>query len=102
MCAVADGGIGIRRSLEKNPEYRSRVPYDWVAIELAMRERVSGTGDSRRGIGLYGVSEDMRIAGRQLIVHSGVGSLQIDEELQTQAHRTRLFPGTLAFASIPT
>ena len=102
VCVVADGGIGIRRSLEKIPEYRSRVPYDWVAIELAMGERVSGTGDSRRGIGLYGVAEDMRKAGRQLIIHSGIGSLQIDEELQSQAHRARLFPGTLAFASIPT
>ena len=102
VCAVGDGGIGIRRSLEKNPQYRSRVPYDWVAIELATRERVSGTGDSSRGIGLFGVAEDMRIAGRQLIIHSGIGSLQIDEELQSQAHRTRLFPGTLANASIPT
>ncbi len=102
VCAVADGGIGIRRSLEKNPEFSSRVPYDWVAIELAVRERVSGTGDSRRGIGLYGVAEDMRVGDRQLIIHSGIGSLQIDEDLQTQARRTRLFPGTLAVASIPT
>ena len=102
VCAVADGGIGIRRSLEKNPEIRSRVPYDWVAIELAIRERVSGTGDTRRGIGLFGVAEDMRVGGRQLIIHSGIGSLQIDEDLQTRARRTRLFPGTLAVASIPT
>ena len=102
VCAVADGGIGIRRSLEKNPELSSRVPYDWVAIELAMKERVSGTGDNRRGIGLYGVAEDMRVDNRQLIIHSGIGSLQINEELESQAHRTRLFPGTLAYASIPT
>lgn len=80
----------------------SRVPYDWVAVELAMLERVSGTGDSTRGIGLYGVAEDMRKGGRQLIIHSGIGSLQIDEDLQSQARRTRLFPGTLAYASIPT
>ena len=101
MCAVADGGIGIRRSLERTPEYRSPVPCDWVATELAMRERVSGTGDSRRGIGLYGVAEDMRVGDRQLIIHSGIRSLQINEDLQTEARRTRLFPGTLAFASIP-
>lgn len=102
VCVVGDGGMGIRRSLEKNPEFRSRVPYDWVAIELAMMERVSGTGDRTRGIGLYGVAEDMRKAGRQLIIHSGIGALQIDEDLQSQARRTRLFPGTLAYASIPT
>lgn len=101
VCAVADGGIGIRRSLEKNPDFRYRVSYDWVAVELAMRERISCTGDTRRGIGLYGVAEDMRVGDRQLILHSGIGVLQIDEDLQTQARRTRLFPRTLAVASIP-
>lgn len=98
---MADGGIGIRRSLERNPLYLNRVPYDWGAIELATRERVSGTGDSSRGIGLFGVAEDMRKPGRQLIIHSGIGLLQIDVDLQSQARRTRLFPGTLAYASIP-
>ena len=34
VCVVADGGIGIRRSLERNPELKNRVPYDWVAIEF--------------------------------------------------------------------
>ena len=40
VCGIADGGIGIRRSLVKNPELRERVFYDWDAIELASRERV--------------------------------------------------------------
>jgi len=102
ICAVADGGIGIRRSLERNPELRDRVPYDWTAVELAMRERVSGTGAKTRGIGLYGVAEDMRKAGRRLIMHSGIGMLETSEEMETEARRTTLFPGTLAFASIPT
>lgn len=101
VCCVADGGIGIRRSLEKNPAHRDRIPYDWVAVELATRERVSGTLDHRRGIGLFGVAEEMRKPGRQLIVHSGTGSLQISEEMESTARRTRLFPGTLAFASVP-
>lgn len=101
-CGVADGGIGIRRSLERNPELRDRVHYDWSAIELAVRERISGTGRSTRGIGLYGISEDMRQPGRQLIIHSGIGSLQISEEVETEARRATLFPGTLAYASIPT
>jgi hypothetical protein len=102
VCGVADGGIGIRASLEKNPALRSRVPYDWAAIELAVRERVTGTGDKTRGIGLYGIAEDMRKPGRQLILHSGIGSLMISEEMETAARRTALFPGTLAYASIPT
>jgi len=101
VCGVADGGIGIRASLERNPTLRSRVPYDWAAIELAVRERVTGTGDQTRGIGLYGVAEDMRKPGRQLILHSGIGSLMISEDMETEAKRTSLFAGTLAYASIP-
>lgn len=101
VCGVADGGIGIRRSLEKNPEYSGRIPYDWVAIELAAREGVTSVRDSTRGIGLNWIAEEIRKGGRQLILHSGIGSLQIREDIQSDARRTRLFPGTLAYASIP-
>lgn len=100
-CTVADGGIGVFASLRKNEALRSRFSYDWDALELAVRERVSGTGDPHRGIGLSGVSEDLRSPGRSLLLHSGLGSLEIDEDLQSAARRTRLFPGTLAFLAIP-
>ncbi len=102
VCNVADGGIGIRRSLTRNPEYKYKVSYDWTAIEFALRERVSGLLDRRRGIGLYGVAEDMKMPGRNLTIHSGIGSLHISEEFDGPAQRTRLFPGTLASVSIPT
>ncbi len=98
---VADGGIGIRRSLERNPALRERVSYDWDAIELAVRERVSGTGGNTRGIGLFGVADDMRRPGRHLVIHSGIGSLGISENLESEARRAQLFPGTFAYASIP-
>jgi hypothetical protein len=101
-CTVADGGIGVFASLCRNEALRSRVSYDWDALELAVRERVSGTGDPHRGIGLYGVSEDVRRPEHSLLLHSGLGSLEISEELESSARRTRLFPGTLAFLSIPT
>jgi hypothetical protein len=101
ICTVSDGGIGIRGSLERNPALRDKVPYDWVAIELALGERISSTGDATRGIGLYGVADDMRKTGRQLIIHSGIGMLKTSEEVESQSSRTTLFPGTLAFASIP-
>ena len=42
---VGDGGIGIREGLWKNPDLRDRIHYDWTAIELAARERISGTGE---------------------------------------------------------
>lgn len=100
-CCVADGGIGVREHLSRNQKLRSRVNYDWDALELAVRERVSGTGDPNRGIGLYGVSEDVRHPNSSLLLHSGLGALEISEQLEMSARRTRLFPGTLAFLSIP-
>jgi len=100
-CTVADGGVGVRETLCRNPAHRNRVSYDWDALEFAVRERVSGTGDPHRGIGLYGVSEDLRKPNCSLLLHSGIGSLEVTEKLESRARRTRLFPGTLAFLSIP-
>lgn len=102
VCAVADGGIGIRRSLERNPDLVGRFHYDWDAIELAVQERVSSTGDQHRGIGLFGVAEDMRNPGHQLILHSGQGAVERREDVEASARRVTLFPGTLAYAGIPT
>ena len=103
VCAVADGGIGIRRSLESNEALRSRATYDWTAIQLALEEGISGTGSSRRGIGLFGVAEDMAMPGRQLIVHSGVGLLRTMGGTGSDVTRSSVrFPGTLVSASIPT
>ena len=101
VCAVADGGIGIRRSLERNPEHQGKVAYDWEAIELALGEFVSGTGSPTRGIGLFGTAQDMREGKGSLLIHSGQGLLRIDEGVDRAAHRAQLFPGTLASATIP-
>ncbi len=102
IITVADGGIGIRSSLERNAQLRDEIAYDWDAIELALREGVSGTGLSTRGIGLFGVGEDMQEPGRQLIIHSGQGMLNLSAGVESQAQRTIAFPGTLVSASIPT
>jgi hypothetical protein len=102
VCAVADGGIGIRSSLERNPDLVGRVPYDLSAIELALEQGISGTGSPTRGMGLFFVADAMRKPGRHLIIHSGVAMLEIkDGSLRSWANRT-LFPGTLACAFIPT
>jgi hypothetical protein len=103
ICAVADGGIGIRATLERNPGLRQRVPYEWNAIDLALEEGVSGTGSPSRGIGLYGVADEMTKPGRQLIIHSGNGLLIAGgNSKQTRATRCAVpFPGTLTVASIP-
>lgn len=102
VITVADGGIGIRKALYNNPALRDKIHYDWTAIELATRERISGTGAATRGIGLYGVAEDARKGGRRLIVHSGIGVLEISEDVRQESRRTNPYPGTLASMSIPT
>ena len=102
ICAVADGRIGIRRSLERNPALQSKAYYDWTAIEHALQERISGTGDPARGIGLSWIAEELRQPGRHLLIHSGLGIVSQTEELEREVRRGTLFPGTLCFASIRT
>lgn len=52
-------------------------------------------------IGLYAISDDMRKPGHHLLIHSGIGLVSQSEELEADARRTTLFPGTLAYATIP-
>ena len=102
VCAVADGGIGIRTSLLRNPSHEEYGRYEWAAMERATEELVSGTQDSYRGIGLFETVEKMRVPGRELIIHSGAGIVDKGEKLTTRITGTRLFPGTMVYISIPT
>ena len=102
VCAVADGGIGIRASLQKNPEYEGRTLTDWSAIEFAMSENVSGTGSRTRGMGLYHIANDILPPDRELNINSGSGFLHTDgNTLQTTSKRSNLFSGTSAFINVP-
>lgn len=100
-CVVADGGIGIRRALARNPDIDA--PYDWTAIEYALRENVSGTGSPSRGMGLFGIADATRKSPhRGLIIHSGIGMEMLGADGQANpSQRTSVrFPGTLAAARI--
>ncbi|MDE2836815.1 MAG: hypothetical protein OXL97_04810 [Chloroflexota bacterium] len=99
-CTVADGGIGIRASLARNPALKPR--YDRTAIEEALKELVTGTGSSHRGLGLFGIVEDMRPHGHEFIIHSGTGIMHLREEDSDPVAQQCpiLFPGTLAGARI--
>ena len=101
VCGVADGGIGVRTSLLRNPLHADYGHYEWSAMERATEELVSGTLDSYRGIGLFETVDKMRILGRELIIHSGTGIITKGEKLTTRITSTRLFPGTMAYISIP-
>ena len=99
-CAVADGGIGIRQSIERNPEL-AHSGVEWSALELAVKELVSGTASSTRGIGLFSIFDEMHTPGRELIIHSGNGILIINKYSEIRIGRANSFPGTLVYLSIP-
>ncbi|MDE2639823.1 MAG: hypothetical protein OXI03_04480 [Chloroflexota bacterium] len=101
LCVVADGGVGIRQSLMKNPDLGLDLSTDWDAIEIAMQERVTGTGHPHRGKGLFEVSQEMRKPGSELLIHSGLGIVP-REDPQMRAREGALFPGTLAYATVRT
>lgn len=99
--AVADGGIGISRTLKSSANADGKRTWnDWSSIEYATGELISGTGDPHRGIGLFGVAEDSRLPGAALRIHSGAGLLHINQSSEIRATRKTLFPGTLTYASI--
>ena len=102
LCAVADGGIGIRRSLERNPMLTPLVSDDCAAVQLASQERITGVPDKTRGLGLAWLLEETRKPGGEMLLHSGVGVLTIGDGTVRSTGETTPFPGTLVFASIPT
>ena len=69
MCAVADGGIGIRASLLKNPDHAEKVQNDWQAIQYALEENISVRGNTR-GLGLSHIVELVLPPNRELNVSS--------------------------------
>lgn len=99
-CVVADGGMGIRASLSRNPTLKPR--YEWTAIEEALKEQVTGTGLPHRGFGLFGIAQDMRSLGHEFIIHSGTGMMHLQEEDSVPVARrcSVPFPGTLTAARI--
>ena len=67
---VVDSGAGIRATLTRNPNL-PRVQTDAQAIQLAVQEKVSGTGHPTRGLGLWMTVTEMRKPGRKFWLHSG-------------------------------
>lgn len=100
--SIADGGVGIRRTLEPYIERNRYHGYEWEAIALSVRELVSGTSSNTRGIGLFSVLEEATIPGRELVIHSGNGILTVSKDSQIEIVRASLFPGTLVHFSTPT
>ena len=71
VCTIADGGIGIRSSFQKNPDHVGKVQNDWQAIEYALQENISVHGDTR-GLGLSHIVELVLPPNRELSISSGL------------------------------
>lgn len=102
VCIVAEGGIGIKASLAQNPSLAEQLTSDRGAIRLALNDHVSGTGEPTRGLGLPFVAKMARVPRGQMIIHSGIGMLDLIGTDTYRLEDTTIFPGTLAFAGIPT
>ena len=100
--SVADGGVGIPESLERNPRHRENYGFEWVAIRRATGELVSGTLNTNRGIGLFSTYDESQRPGRELIIHSGRGIIDLSGNSQARMVQSCLFPGTLVSVSMPT
>lgn len=100
--AVADCGIGIQESLQKNRKY-TNILSDEDAIELAIKEGVSSLEDGYRGYGLYHVTYDVRRSNdRRLTIRSGYGTMVLQGNGSiTKRRNSTNYPGTILNVTIP-
>jgi hypothetical protein len=90
---IADMGVGIRTSLQKNPHYVD-IADDVSAITTALLPRVSSTPERNGGFGLAVSQLLLKANGGTLSVRSGHGSIQTGTSERRQ-HRELAVPGTL-------
>lgn len=91
--ALADLGIGVRRSLNKNPSYAD-VDDDVAALKRAVELGVTSTPDRNSGYGLPVTRDLLDANGGLLVIKSGWAELALgseDEVFKSDAE----FPGTL-------
>ena len=100
--AVADSGIGIRKSLAKNPDFAG-IAADGAAIRLAITEGITSIDDKYRGLGLaYVVDNVQRQRDRRLTIRSGNGIITLYGDGLIQEETTPLaYPGTAVSVTIP-
>ena len=100
--AVADCGIGIRASLQKNPGH-SMISSDLQAIERSLLEGVSSLEDPHRGYGLHDVTGDVKHNNnREMTIRSGQGILNIRGDGKvTRDYDSPIYSGTIVNVIIP-
>ena len=100
--AVADSGIGIWNSLNKNIELTG-IDSDCAAIKLALKEGVTSVGSKYRGFGLCYVAANVQLEpNRRLAIRSGNGIITLlgDGEIREESTEVA-YSGTAISVTIP-
>ena len=100
LVSIADGGVGVRETLSRNPRYAEQTTTDNDALRLALEMGVSGTGEIGRGGGLALVAQIAARAGGSLSLRSGTGRVTVYED-RKNSRNVPLFPGTFVRVSLP-
>jgi hypothetical protein len=99
--AIVDLGVGICRSLSKNPDYRVEVHDDLAAIKLALVPTVTATPHRNSGYGLAFTQFLLGLNGGRLLVRSGLGHVQRGANVVDKLEDHHL-PGTVVGLRIRT
>ena len=100
--AVADSGIGIRNSLNKNSELAG-IDSDGSAIRKAMEEGVTSAGHSHRGYGLAHLTHNVQLEqSRRMVIRSGNGIITFSGDGEIREEDTAVeYRGTVVNVTIP-
>ena len=100
LIAIADGGVGVRETLSRNPKYAEETATDNEALRHALEMGVSGTGELGRGGGLALVAQIAARSGGSLSLRSGTGRVTVYES-RKNSRNVPEFPGTFVRVSLP-
>jgi len=100
LVAIADGGVGVRETLSRNPDYAKFTETDNDALRHALKMGVSGTGEVGRGGGLAVVGQISARAGGSLSLRSASGRVTYYGD-RTSSRNVSDFPGTFVRVSLP-
>ena len=100
LIAIADGGVGVRETLSRNPKYAEETATDNDAMRHALEMGVSGTGEIGRGGGLALVAGIAARSGGSLSLRSGKGRVTVYEN-RKNSRNVPHFPGTFVRVSLP-
>jgi hypothetical protein len=100
LIAIADGGVGVRETLSRNPALAEYTTTDNDAIRHALEMGVSGTGELGRGGGLALVAQIAARSGGSLSLRSGTGRITVYQN-RKNSRNVPQFPGTFVRVSLP-